>query len=229
VGAEVEERLPWQDTAAEVGAWGAAVTAWVVTFVSEITLARRHGFGALSVVWAVGLDWLAFGAMFLALSYARRGLRTWPVWGVSLGAWGTMVAANVVVALPDLVGAVMHGIIPSLAFALWYALVHGRRWRAGGAGSQRQQRDRERLGSPGQERIPLPVPVPRLPARVEVRRLLKQRGTKVDAGAVSERTGVSIQHARRLLREERQPRLVGEQAPGGPERPSGRETKEVER
>jgi hypothetical protein len=58
-------------------------------------------------------------------------------------------------------------------------------------------------------------PQPRQPARVEVRRLLsRHHGALTDdelhklAVRVHERTGVSIPHARRLLRDEQQPRLV---------------------
>jgi hypothetical protein len=68
-------------------------------------------------------------------------------------------------------------------------------------------------------------PQARVPARGEVRRLLKrQRGALSHdqqrrlAERVAERTGVSIPHARRLVREEHQPHIV--EAPGRAERSS---------
>jgi hypothetical protein len=48
----------------------------------------------------------------------------------------------------------------------------------------------------------------REPARVIVRRLLKRNGNALTAERVRDRTGVSIQHARKLLRQERGLRLV---------------------
>jgi len=48
----------------------------------------------------------------------------------------------------------------------------------------------------------------RVPARAEVRRLLRRHGTGLTAQRISERTGVSIHHARKLLREERHLHLV---------------------
>jgi Protein of unknown function (DUF2637) len=73
-------------------------------------------------------------------------------------------------------------------------------------------------------------PQPRQPARVEVRRLLSRHRGALTHGElhrlavrVHERTGVSIPHARRLLRDEHHPRLVTE-APQG-----SRTSAEVER
>ncbi|MBO0702257.1 MAG: DUF2637 domain-containing protein [Candidatus Dormibacteraeota bacterium] len=71
-------------------------------------------------------------------------------------------------------------------------------------------------GEPGGERITGLGPdrnrSPRTPARVVVRELLNRHGQRLTAARVAKRAGVSIPHARRLLREERQLRLVGEQA-----------------
>ncbi|HEY7202089.1 MAG TPA: hypothetical protein VIC57_17850, partial [Candidatus Dormibacteraeota bacterium] len=71
-------------------------------------------------------------------------------------------------------------------------------------------------------------PQARVPARAEVRRLLARRGPALDdlqvAERVARRVGVSIPHARRLVREERQPRVV---TPPATERAS--EAREAER
>jgi hypothetical protein len=42
-----------------------------------------------------------------------------------------------------------------------------------------------------------------VPARVEVRQLLKRHGHELTPERVAKRTGVGLQHARKLLREER--------------------------
>jgi len=67
------------------------------------------------------------------------------------------------------------------------------------------------------ERDVEPNPHARVPARAEVRRQLRRhRGALSDADArrmaerLAERTGVSIPHVRRLLREERRPHLMAE-------------------
>jgi hypothetical protein len=72
------------------------------------------------------------------------------------------------------------------------------------------------------EREAEPNPQARVPARAEVRRLLRRhRGalTSVEARRLAERlaerTGVSIPHARRLLREERRPHVVAEPMESG--------------
>ena len=49
---------------------------------------------------------------------------------------------------------------------------------------------------------------PRTPARAVVRELLRRHGRALTAERVVKRTGVSKQHANRLLREERRPHLV---------------------
>jgi len=53
----------------------------------------------------------------------------------------------------------------------------------------------------------------RIPARAEVRRLLKRHSSALTAEQLAKRVGVSIPHARRLLREERQLRVVETPAP----------------
>jgi hypothetical protein len=67
------------------------------------------------------------------------------------------------------------------------------------------------------ERPAQPNPQARVPARAEVRRQLRRhRGPLTDADTrrlaerLAERTGVSIPHARRLLREERRPHVVAD-------------------
>ena len=53
----------------------------------------------------------------------------------------------------------------------------------------------------------------RIPARAEVRRLLKRHSSALTAEQVAKRVGVSIPHARRLLREERQLHVLETPAP----------------
>ena len=67
------------------------------------------------------------------------------------------------------------------------------------AGGERPAPDDKQRHAPDRD----PIRIPHQPARVEVRRLLKRHGDTLTAERVSERTGVSIQHARKLLRQER--------------------------
>jgi hypothetical protein len=76
----------------------------------------------------------------------------------------------------------------------------------------------EQRDEPQDEQADEPNRPARVPARAEVRRLLKRRGNAVTAEQVADRVGVSIQHARRLLRQERELRVVGARQEAG--RPS---------
>jgi hypothetical protein len=64
----------------------------------------------------------------------------------------------------------------------------------------------------------------RVPARAEVRRLLKRHGNALTPAHVAKRTGVSKSHARRLLREERGLHVVS-----APPRPGSRAGSELKR
>jgi hypothetical protein len=82
------------------------------------------------------------------------------------------------------------------------------------AGGARQDSSSERPGPQASRRRGAgPNRPARIPARAEVRRLLKRHSSALTAEQVAERVGVSIPHARRLLREEGQLHVVETPAP----------------
>ncbi|MBO0701468.1 MAG: DUF2637 domain-containing protein [Candidatus Dormibacteraeota bacterium] len=189
--------------------------------------------------WRVGLGLLAATAMMIAANVRSA----WPdgtavlmqAWvpGIALWLWHTMAA-----------GRKPRG-APLDLREVWMRV----RTEALGGGDQADNaldvpRERPALdpapvasdqtsdGEPGSDRKIAPGPernrAPHTPARVVVRQLLKRHGQRLTADRIAKRAGVSIPHARRLLREERQLRLVREQAGAGPARGSGGEDEEVE-
>jgi hypothetical protein len=145
-----------------------------------------------------------------------------------------MIAANVRSAWPDPTAVLMQAWVPVIALWLWHTLAAGRRPRGAPfdltAAWMRVVEPTTTSPSTGGEaeapadatsgRAESPNRQPRIPARGEVRRLLGRRthgSSHTDlrrlAGVVSERTGVSIPHARRLLREEQQLRIREEGEP----------------
>jgi hypothetical protein len=128
----------------------------------------------------------------------------------------------------------MQAWVPAIALWLWHTLAAGRRPRGApldmgavwtqltGVASRPSDRLVEAIDVPADGNPPADAGQSqernrhaRVPARAEVRRLLRrQRGALTDdqvarlAVLVAGRAGVSIPRARRLLREERQPRVV---------------------
>ncbi|HEY1714071.1 MAG TPA: DUF2637 domain-containing protein [Solirubrobacteraceae bacterium] len=196
-----------QERAAEAFAWTAAFLAWAVCFISEVRLALEHGFGALSVLWALGLDATALSCMFLALDGARRGRRTAETWAIAGAATVAMVTANILVAGGDVVGALMHATAPVLAVATWHALTHGRKARA----PQPEPAPEPVVAGAPDAEPSLPAPARRPRARAtgqgaRAKALLEARREALQADpveraavirAVAGETGASVQYVRK--------------------------------
>jgi hypothetical protein len=175
----------------------------------------------------------------------RLRLTTWKVVLGLVAATAVVIAANVRSAWGDWTAVATQAWVPAIALWLWHTMAAGRKPRGapvdlremwtwvrtealgGGQADPPQVGGREeRRGLPPgdggpQEDLDREANRPaRTPARAVVRQLLKRHSGALTPERVARRTGVSIPHARRLLREERQPRLVGEQPPfssgGGP-------------
>jgi hypothetical protein len=118
----------------------------------------------------------------------------------------------------------MQAWVPAIALWLWHTLASGRRPRGAPVdlttvwtrltadfvlpASDQPALSNEPVLEPATEHAHEPNQQTRVPARVEVRRLLRRHGTRLTPDQVVRRTGVSIPHARRLIRQERGPRLV---------------------
>jgi hypothetical protein len=218
--------LGWRVTAGELLAWMVTGLALVMSYHAEQDLGQSlsafRGWPAL--VWPLSVDVADVGLMVLYLEYKRLRLATWKVWLGMVAATAVMIAANVRSAWPDPTAVLMQAWVPSIALWLWHTLAAGRQPRGApidlGSVWARVSADqppvlvepdppalsRERLGEPGAE----PDRHAHVPARGEVRRLLKRHGSGLTAERIAERTGVSIRHARRLLRQERHLRLVAQ-------------------
>jgi hypothetical protein len=184
----------WWSRWAEVAAWGISGLAWGLSYMSQYILARDHGYGGLAILWPLTVDLASLVAMLLALDMARRSLNALEAWAIAFGSALVMIGANVLMAWPDAISMVMHAWPPVIALACWHLLVHGRRQ------SKEARPVRDPAHDPNQ-------PTRRVGARAEVRRLLA-RNPALTAEQVAKRADVSIPHARRLIREERQPRLA---------------------
>src|SRR5262249_3801391 len=152
----------------------------------------------------------------------RLRLSTWKVGLGLLAATVVMIAANVRSALPDPTAVLMQAWVPAIALWLWHTLAVGRKPRGapidlgsvwarvrpealdGRRSTSALVRSPKPAGEAGMEANSGAKPPARVPARAEVRRLLKRHGRAVSAEQVVRWTGVSMQHANRLLRQERQ-------------------------
>jgi hypothetical protein len=223
--------LGWRVVAGELLAWMVTALALVMSYHAEQdlgqSLAPFRGWPAL--VWPLSVDVADVGLMVLYLEYKRLRLATWKVWLGMVAATTVMIAANVRSAWPDPTAVLMQAWVPSIALWLWHTLAAGRQprgapidlasvWARVSADQapvlvepdppalSDQASEGERLGEPGAE----PNRHAHVPARGEVRRLLKRHGSGLTAERIAERTGVSIRHARRLLRQERHLRVVAQ-------------------
>lgn len=228
----------WRSYIAELPAWGIVLGALAVSFWTQVDQVHRHGFAMWeALIWGTSTDAGTIACLFLAREGAHRGTPTWGAWLLSLACAFLSVQYNVVAGVDagDWLAVEAHVWMPALALGVWFWLLHGRhrRWMlrrperrrdgddAGGPGSGAET-DRRSVQPPASDAItedapanePVTAPdrdpnrIARVPARVEVRRLLKRHGAALTARRISQRTGVSIQHARKLLREERGPRVV---------------------
>ncbi len=184
----------WWSRWAEVAAWAISGLAWGLSYTSQYILARDHGYGALAVLWPLTVDLASLVAMLLALDMARRSLNALEAWAIAFGSALVMIGANVLMAWPDAISMVMHAWPPVIALACWHLLVHGRRQGTASKSPARPARE------PNQHTA-------RVAARATVRRMLA-RNRGATAEQIASVTGVSIPHARRLIREERQPHVI---------------------
>jgi hypothetical protein len=223
--------LGWRVVAGEILAWAVAVLALLMSYHAEQdlgqSLAAFRGWPA--VIWPFSVDLPDVALMVLYLEYKRLRLSTWKVWLGMVVATAVMVSANVRSAWPDPTAVAMQAWVPSIALWLWHTLAAGRRPRGAPVdlavvwarviGTPRPEGppQEHHAGDDRADSEPNDVrnPQPRVPARAEVKRLLRRhRGALAGAALrqlavrVHERTGVSIRHAHRLLREEQEPHVV---------------------
>jgi hypothetical protein len=212
--------LGWRVLAGELLAWAVTALALVMSYHAEQDLGQSlrafHGWPAL--VWPFSVDVADVGLMVLYLEYKRLRLSTWKVWLGMVAATAVMIAANVRSAWPDPTAVLMQAWVPAIALWLWHTLAAGRRPR--GAPPDLAAVWSRPVVAPAATDDALgeadePNRLARVPARAEVRRVLRRHGGVLlpeqlgpVAERVAERAGVSIPHARRLLREEQQPHVV---------------------
>jgi Protein of unknown function (DUF2637) len=230
--------LGWRVVAGEILAWAVAVLALVMSYHAEQDLGQSLAVfrGWPAVIWPLSVDLPDVALMVLYLEYKRLRLSTWKVWLGMVVATAVMVAANIRSAWPDPTAVAMQAWVPSIALWLWHTLAAGRRPRGApvdlavvwarviGALPQDSPVEEHQAGGAHVDPEPRNVrnPQPRVAARAEVQRLLRRhRGPLTDdalrrlAVRVHKRTGVSIRHAHRLLREEQEPHVVRLQPAGG--------------
>ncbi len=180
-----------------------ALAAFAVSYTTQVVLAGQHGFPGWEAWLWPGIADAAALAMILRLHFGqvRPGWYTVEAWLVFAVASIIMVGANAIADRSDPLGGGMHAVVPVVAMLVWHVVIHGRPVETS------TKTDR----APARE----PNAPARVPARATVRRLLRRSGSGVTAERVAELAQVSIPHARRLLREERQPHVVEAAASGG--------------
>src|SRR5262249_5191162 len=215
--------LGWRLHAGELLAWLVTVLALVMSYHAEEDLGQSlrafHGWPAY--VWPLSVDLADVTLIVLYVEYKRLRLSTWKVGLGLLAGTVVMIAANVRSALPDPTAVLMQAWVPAIALWLWHTLAAGRKPRGapvdftsvwarvrpealdGRRATSAPDRSPKPTGEVVMEANRGPKPPARVPARAEVRRLLKRHGHAVSAEQVVRRTGVSMQHANRLLRQER--------------------------
>jgi Protein of unknown function (DUF2637) len=232
--------LGWRLHLGELLAWAVTGLALAMSYHAEEdlgnALAAFHGWPAY--VWPLSVDLADVVCIVLYMEYKRLRLSTWKVALGLVAATAVMIAANVRSAWPDPTAVLMQAWVPGIALWLWHTMAAGRKPRSApvdlrevwtwvltealggqagppqvggrqgrralppGDGGRQEEREHEADQEPNRPA--------RTPARAVVRQLLKRHGGALTPERVARRTGVSIPHARRLLREERQPRVVGE-------------------
>lgn len=218
--------LGWRVVAGELLAWMVTGLALVMSYHAEQDLGQSlsafRGWPAL--VWPLSVDVADVCLMVLYLEYKRLRLSTWKVWLGMVAATAVMIAANVRSAWPDPTAVAMQAWVPAIALWLWHTLAAGRRPRGApiDLGVVWTRLTGEPLAEPAlpeahkeedarasdAEPVDEPNRQARVSARAEVRRLLRRHGNALKPEQVARRTGVSIPHARRLLRQERGLRVV---------------------
>jgi hypothetical protein len=128
------DRITLKGRVGELAAWAIAGIAWLISYGTQVALARDHGFHGPSDWEAAGMgllsDLASLACMMLALDQAERGKDSrlsWVLAGVSAL---MMEWANVVYAGSDPVAVILHGWPPFLAVSIVFLLVHVRRTNA---------------------------------------------------------------------------------------------------
>ena len=180
-----------------------ALAAFAVSYSTQMVLASRHGFPGWEAWLWPGIADAAALAMILRLHFSqvRPGWYTVEAWLVFAVASIIMVGANAIADRSDPLGGWMHAVVPVVAMLVWHVVIHGRPVETSASTDRAPARE--------------PNGAARLPARASVRRLLRRSGSEVRPERVAELAHVSIPHARRLLREERQPHVVEASGTGG--------------
>jgi hypothetical protein len=167
--------------------------------------------------WKVGLGMLAATAVMIAANVRSAwpdptavAMQAW-VPAIALWLWHTLAAGRKPRGAPiDLAGVwarMTGGAVPAQAETapLPAVAIHD----TGEAGQHDSVEAADRAtNNRAEERAGERNPTARVPARAEVRRLLRRHGSALTAERIKERTGVSISRARTLLREERGPHVV---------------------
>ncbi len=183
-----------------------AVGGWSVSYATQADLARDHQFASWEAwIWPAIADSAALAVMLrLHLGQVRQG---WPVveaWVTFSLASGVMVLANAVAIRDDPLGAAMHAILPIVPMLVWHLVIHGRPAEDIGEDTTETSVDLDATeDATGARR-------PKVPAKVQVERLVRRHGRDMTADMVATRTGVSKRHANRLLAEVRRPKVVGQ-------------------
>jgi uncharacterized protein DUF2637 len=155
----------------------------------------------------------------LALRRARYRIRGY-VWTLLIGAIGASVVGNGAHAAAGSLIHVVGAAVPAVALAAsLHLLVILVRHAPASSATEVQPPAGEPASAPLVPPVPVaglpsamgsvdeapgrdPNRIARVPARAEVRRLLRRHGDALAVERVTERTGVSIRHAKKLLREE---------------------------
>jgi hypothetical protein len=230
--------LGWRLHVGELLAWVVTGLALAMSYHAEEdlgnSLAAFQGWPAY--VWPLSVDLANVVCIVLYLEYKKVRLATWKVALGLVAATAVMISANVRSVWGDWTAVAMQAWVPAIALWLWHTMAAGRKprgapldlrevWarvRSEALGSDRADPALEASTEPlaladhRPEQEPEPTSErrrgrnrpPRTPARAVVRDLLKRHGRALTAERVAKRTGVSKQHANRLLREERRPHLV---------------------
>jgi hypothetical protein len=188
---------------------------WGGALLAVVRLARTIGIGSWR--WWVVLGFEALTAAFTVAGNAFHG-------AVLDGATAGLAGSTLAVVISSVASAVPGVVAVGSGFTLSVLVSTrevGQRGAGGGdgvgitiAGGTPEPPPRARDAVEA-ELPPEPNRLARVAARAEVRRLLRRHGEALTAERVAERTGVSIRHARKLLRQERgeaeagrRPRLV---------------------
>jgi hypothetical protein len=190
-----------------------ALAAGIISYSALAALARAVGVDeTLSWLYPLVVDGVLGVGTVAALVLRTAPLRTrMYIWGLIGAAIAVSVSGNALHAergliLPPLAAGAASAVpAGSLAAALHLLVIIVR-----ASGVRREAGTNKSIPSTQHESSSafLPTSPARVPARATVRQLLKRQGSALTPERIADRTGVSIRHARRLLREERQPHVI---------------------